>query len=214
MAVISSSRTLLGIAVAISISSTVVLIYVTSVATENQSSSSDNNLNSLSFLSADGSSQPVTSKVSNFESARITNTGTSTRTTNTSTPTTTIPQGSGNLTQTVSSVTSPTNRTFYLENLEIETMNTTKFGIPSDVFSLTQIAAKQGDTVTIHFYNLQKLGTSKHSFILHDGSYNIDEELDPQQNTTITFKATQAGVFQYFCRYHPPSMTGQLIVLP
>jgi plastocyanin len=36
----------------------------------------------------------------------------------------------------------------------------------------------------------------------------------PQQNRTITFKVDQAGVFQYFCKYHAPSMTGQLIVLP
>jgi plastocyanin len=194
-----------------------VLIYITSVATENQSSSLGQQLSSSSFSLAEGSSQPIASNGSNFESARITNTGISTTTTtnnNTSSPTTTTRQESGNLTQTVSSVAPPTNRTFYLENLEIETINTTKFGIPSDVFSLTQIAARQGDTVTINFYNLQKPGTSKHSFIIHDGSYNIDRELDPQQNTTITFKATQAGVFQYFCKYHPPSMTGQLIVLP
>jgi plastocyanin len=203
---------LLGIALAISISSVVVLVYVTSVATEIQSSSSDNNSNSPLFLSAEGSSQPITSKVSNFESAGITNSGTTT--TNTSTPTTTTtPQQSGNLTQTVSSVASPTNRTFYLENLEIEAMPK-KFGIPSDVFSLTQIAAKQGDTVTINFYNLEQSGGSQHSFVLHNGPYNVDQEVDPQQNTTITFKATQAGVFQYFCKYHPPTMTGQLIVLP
>jgi plastocyanin len=86
--------------------------------------------------------------------------------------------------------------------------------IPPDVFSLTQITAKKGDTVIINFYNLEDLGGDNHSFTLIDGSYNIDKVLAPQQNGTITFKADQAGVFQYFCKYHAPSMTGQLIVLP
>lgn len=30
----------------------------------------------------------------------------------------------------------------------------------------------------------------------------------------VMVSADQAGVFQYFCKYHAPSMTGQLIVLP
>jgi hypothetical protein len=132
-----------------------------------------------------GSSQPIASSVSNLESARITNTGTSTTTTttttittinNTSAPSTTTPQESPNLTQTVSSVTPPTNRTFYLENTEISTINQTKLGIPPDVFSLTQITAKEGDTVIINFYDLEELGGDRHSFTLLDGPYNIDKD--------------------------------------
>ena len=111
-------------------------------------------------------------------------------------------------------MTPSSNRTFYLENTEISTINQTKLDIPPDVFSLTQITAKKGDTVIINFYNLEDLGGDNHSFTLIDGSYNIDKVLAPQQNGTITFKADQAGVFQYFCKYHAPSMTGQLIVLP
>jgi hypothetical protein len=84
-----------------------------------------------------GSSQPITS---NNESARITNTGTTTTTTNSSVPTTTTEE-SGDLTQTISSLTPPRSRTFYLENTEISTINQTKLDIPPDVFSLTQITA-------------------------------------------------------------------------
>ncbi|HZA68477.1 MAG TPA: cupredoxin domain-containing protein [Nitrososphaeraceae archaeon] len=185
------SRILLGIGIALSIAS-VVSIYVTSVATQNQSLSSGQQLTSpSSSSSSQGSSQRTT------------------------TTTATTPQESGNLTQTISSLTPPTNRTFYLENTEISKINQTKLGIPPDVFDLTQLTAKNGDTVIINFYNLEDLvGGDNHSFTLLDGSYNIDKVLAPQQNETITFKADQVGVFQYFCKYHAPSMTGQLIVLP
>ena len=67
----STSRILLGIGITLSIAS-VVSIYLTSVVTGNQSSSSGQQLTSPSFPSTEGSSQPMTS---NIESARITNTG-------------------------------------------------------------------------------------------------------------------------------------------
>ena len=86
-------------------------------------------------------------------------------------------------------MTPPSNRTFYLENTEISTINQTKSDIPPDVFSLTQLTAKKGDTVIINFYNLEDLGGDNHSFTLIDGPYNIDKVLVPQQNGTITFKA-------------------------
>ena len=93
------SRILLGIGIALSIAS-VVSIYVTSVATQNQSLSSGQQLTSpSSSSSSQGSSQRTT------------------------TTTATTPQESGNLTQTISSLTPPTNRTFYLENTEISKIN-------------------------------------------------------------------------------------------
>lgn len=108
----------------------------------------------------------------------------------------------------------PTNRTFYLENSEIDDLNQTKLGIPPDVFSLPQMAVEQGDNAIIHFYNLEDLGGDNHSFTLIDGPYNINKELAPQKNATITFNANQTGIFKYICVYHPPTMTGQLVVLP
>ena len=102
-----------------------VSIYLTSVVTGNQSSSSGQQLTSPPFPSTEGSSQPITS---NIESARITNTGTTTTTTTTTTITTnssaptTTTEESGDSTQTISSLTPPSNRTFYLENTEISTI--------------------------------------------------------------------------------------------
>ena len=114
----------------------------------------------------------------------------------------------------VSSVADSTNRTFYLENSAISGLNETKLGIPPDIFSLPQMTVEQGDNVIIHFYNLEDPDGDEHSFTLVDGQYNINRELAPQENGTITFNANQTGVFQYICVYHPPTMTGQLIVLP
>lgn len=114
----------------------------------------------------------------------------------------------------ISSIAGSTNRTFYLENSAISNLNQTKLGIPPDVFSLPQMAVEEGDNAIIHFYNLEDLGGDEHSFTLIDGPYNINKEIAPQENATISFNANQTGVFQYICEYHPPTMTGQLIVLP
>ena len=213
---ISSSRVLLWIGIGLSIAS-VVSMYFNSVETGNQLSSLGQQSASPSLPSTKSPSPPTTSNATNDGSTGTANTGTTTTTTtannNSGTPAT-PPQESGNLAQTFSSLGSPTNRTFYLENSEISTINQTKLGIPPDVFSLTQITAVKGDNVIINFYDLEDLGGDNHSFTLIDGSYNIDKVLAPQQNGTITFNADQAGVFQYFCKFHAPSMTGQLIVLP
>jgi hypothetical protein len=177
----STSRILLGIGITLSIAS-VVSIYLTSVVTGNQSSPSGQQLSSPPSPSTEGFSQPI---ASNIESAH-TNTGTTTTTTttNSSAPTTTTEE-SGDLTQTISSLTPPSNRTVYLENTEISTINQTKLDIPPDVFSLTQITAKKGDTVIINFYDLEDLGGDNHSFTLIDGSYNIDKVLATKWNYNI-----------------------------
>jgi hypothetical protein len=82
-------------------------------------------------------------------------------------------------------LTPPSNRTVYLENTEVSTINQTKLDIPPDVFSLTQITAKKGDTVIINFYDLEDLGGDNHSFTLIDGSYNIDKVLATKWNYNI-----------------------------
>jgi len=133
---------------------------------------------------------------------------------NATTTTTTAAQESSVSTKSISSVADPTNRTFYLENSAISNLNQTKLGIPPDVFSLPIMVAEQGDNAIVHFYNLEDLGGDNHSFTLIDGQYNINKELAPQTNETITFNANQTGVFKYICVYHPPTMTGQLVVLP
>jgi plastocyanin len=42
--------------------------------------------------------------------------------------------------------------------------------------------------------------------------YNIDKNVPAEQNETIVFKANHEGIFQYYCKYHLPTMQGQLIV--
>ena len=71
----------------------------------------------------------------------------------------------------------------------------------------------KGDFVTVHFYNLEKQGGDRHSFTI-GGPYNIDKDLGPGENGIITFKADHEGIFQCYCKYHEPAMTGQLVVRP
>jgi plastocyanin len=106
------------------------------------------------------------------------------------------------------------NKTFYVFTSEHEGINGTRLLIPPDSFSPSEIAVDKGDTVNIVFYNLEKpLNGDRHSFTI-GAPYNIDKDLAPGQHGTITFKATEDGAFQFLCKYHQPTMRGELIVLP
>jgi plastocyanin len=108
----------------------------------------------------------------------------------------------------------PTNKTIYLFTSEHEDVNETQLLIPPDSFSPSEIAVNKGDTVNIVFYNLEKPPNGdRHSFTI-GAPYNIDKDLAPGQHSTITFKATEDGAFEFFCKYHQPTMRGELIVLP
>jgi plastocyanin len=102
-------------------------------------------------------------------------------------------------------------KTFYMISQELDSVNETKLGIPGDVFVPSTLAVNQGDTVIIHFYNVD--ASDYHTFTM-GAPYNIDADVAPLQNATITFKASDPGVFKFFCTHHPPTMAGQLIVLP
>jgi plastocyanin len=109
---------------------------------------------------------------------------------------------------------SSTNKTFYVFTSSHEDVNQTKLGIPPDSFSPSVIAVNKGDTVNIIFYNLETPPNGdRHSFTLGE-PYNIDKDLGPGQRGVITFKATEDGTYQFFCKYHQPTMRGELIVLP
>ena len=73
------------------------------------------------------------------------------------------------------------------------------------------LVVNQGDTVLIHFYNTED-EPEHHNFILT--AYGINVDLAQNQHQDITFTASQAGVFRFYCSYHQPTMNGQLIVLP
>jgi plastocyanin len=112
-----------------------------------------------------------------------------------------------------SSKASSTNKTFYLFSAEVEGVNETALGISGDVYSLQTMVVNKGDNVTVHFYNLEKDMSERHTFTI-GAPYNINKDLAGGENATITFIADHEGIFQYHCLYHPPQMIGQLVVLP
>jgi plastocyanin len=103
----------------------------------------------------------------------------------------------------------PTNKTVYLFNSHVPDANETKLGIPTDLFAPSTVTVNKGDTVTVHFFNTET--TEPHTFTL-GAPYNIDRNVPQGQNTTIVFKADHEGIFQYYCKYHLPTMVGQLVV--
>jgi plastocyanin len=106
---------------------------------------------------------------------------------------------------------SSSHKIFYLFSAEHEGVNETKLGIPPDTFSPDVLEVTEGDNVTVHFYNLDT--TDRHTFTI-GSPYNINQDLLPGTNATFTFKAADEGVFRFYCTYHQPIMSGQLIVLP
>jgi plastocyanin len=105
-------------------------------------------------------------------------------------------------------------REFYLTNMDNAKIDEDKSGLPADVFNIPEMTVKKGDTVVIHFYNVEPEVDDRHSFTMLEGPYVTNNPLDGGQNKTITFIANQTGIFQYVCTYHMPSMTGQLVVAP
>ena len=105
-------------------------------------------------------------------------------------------------------------REFYLDNLDNPKINETLAGIPADMYNIPEMTVKKGDTALIHFLNVEPVATDRHSFTIDGSPYATNVSLDGGQNKTITFVANQTGIFKYYCIYHMPSMTGQLVVSP
>jgi len=112
------------------------------------------------------------------------------------------------------SAASSINKTFYIFTTEVpgfrETEGVKEAGLPSDQFSLQTILVRVGDQVTVHFYNLDT--TDRHTFTI-DGPYDINIDTAPGLNATANFVADHVGIFKFYCKYHLPSMAGQLEVL-
>ncbi len=106
--------------------------------------------------------------------------------------------------------TTPQTREFTVVTSTVD-FNETQAGIPHDTFTPNQITVNQGDKVIMHFINTEDK-PERHTFTLP--AYNINVDLGMGQKQDITFTATQAGVFQFRCTYHLPTMSGQLVVLP
>ena len=102
-------------------------------------------------------------------------------------------------------------RTFYEFNTGIPAFNVSLF--PPDQFSQKTIEANQNDNVTVNFFNMEAPTGDRHSFTLN-APYTVNLDLAPGKNGTISFIAEHPGIYQFYCEYHEPTMTGQLVVLP
>lgn len=129
------------------------------------------------------------------------------------TTTTTTP-----MTTTQSIMPASSNKTFYIFNEEVEGLNETAARIPGDIYSLPVIEVNRGDSVTVHFYNTEEkeegAPEERHGFKIDAQPYSVNIDVGPGESGNATFTADQEGVFPYYCIYHLPTMTGELVVLP
>ena len=75
-------------------------------------------------------------------------------------------------------------------------------------FAPDQIVVNQGDTVTLHFLGVQ----GPHHVITVEGVGTFP--LDRGHIHTVSFTADKPGTIKYSCHVHPPSMVGEILVLP
>ncbi len=105
-------------------------------------------------------------------------------------------------------------REFYLFPEELEFNASLTTGLKSSyIFIPDRIAVNKGDKVIIHFYNPSD---DDHTFTMVAPYANdvtvVAATTTVIRNSTVTFAANTAGIFIYHCRFHPPQMTGTLIV--
>jgi plastocyanin len=112
---------------------------------------------------------------------------------------------------------SPTTRVFNLYNTHVlgfnETKGIQKAHLQSDQYSLQTILVNQGDRIVVNLYNMEAPTGDRHSFTI-DAPYNVNIDVGPGQNGTAAFLANHAGIFKFYCKYHLPSMVGELMVSP
>lgn len=113
----------------------------------------------------------------------------------------------------IPSMSTPGEKTFYIFTSEVQNVDENKLKVAGDSFSVHTLIVNKGDKVTVHFYNVDDVKTERHSFTIGD-PYKVDIDLGFAQNGNATFTAGQSGLFPYYCKYHLPVMTGQLLVLP
>jgi plastocyanin len=114
---------------------------------------------------------------------------------------------------TIPSMSTPGEKTFYVFTGEVEGVDEEKLKIACDSFDVKTLVANKGDNVTVKFYNVDEVQTERHSFTVGD-PYKVDIDVGFAENGNATFTADQSGIFTFYCKYHLPVMTGQLIVLP
>jgi plastocyanin len=123
---------------------------------------------------------------------------------------TTIP-----ITTTQSIMPTSTNKTFYIFSAEVEGLDEATARIPGDIFTPPIIVVNRADSVTVRFYNTEQETEERHSFTIDAQPYNVDIDIAGGESGNSTFiTAVQEGIFPYYCKYHLPTMVGQLVVLP
>ncbi|CAN5483020.1 hypothetical protein BH18THE1_BH18THE1_16540 [soil metagenome] len=113
----------------------------------------------------------------------------------------------------IPSLSTPGEKEFYVFTSEIEGVDEGKLKVAGDVYSVNTLVANKGDKVTVHFYNVDPVKEERHSFTIGD-PYAVNIDVGFAQSGNATFTADNAGVFPFYCKYHPPVMEGQLVVLP
>jgi len=106
--------------------------------------------------------------------------------------------------------TSPQTREYHIFTSSLE-FNETQLGIPHDVFSPDLIVAHKGDTLVIHYHNLED--TDEHHTFTMDAPYAVNKDVAPNEEANITLTLDTPGVFTYVCTYHQPTMTGHVLVI-
>lgn len=107
------------------------------------------------------------------------------------------------------------NKTFYVFSAEVEGLDQATARIDGDIFTPPIIVVNRGDSVTVNFYNTEQETEERHSFTIDSQPYSVDIDIAGGESGNATFTADdQEGVFPYYCKYHLPTMVGQLVVLP
>ena len=120
-------------------------------------------------------------------------------------------------TTTQSIMPASTNKTFYVFSAEVEGLDGATARIPGDIFTPPLIVVNRGDSVTVNFYNTEETEeetVERHSFTIDAQPYSVNIDIAPGESGNATFTADQEGIFPYYCKYHLPTMVGQLVVLP
>ena len=126
-------------------------------------------------------------------------------------------QNNTTATTTQSIMPATSNKTFYVFTAEVEGLNETAARVAGDIYTLPIIVVNRGDSVTVHFYNTEPTeeeAVERHSFTIDAQPYSVNIDIAPGESGNATFTADQEGIFPYYCIYHLPTMTGQLVVLP
>ena len=78
------------------------------------------------------------------------------------------------------------------------------------------IEVEEGDTVSLHFTNLERAEDETHGFAMY--GQNVNLSVEPGKTVSATFKADKAGVYPYYCTEFCSAlhleMAGYLLVEP